>query len=243
VIDKRDAFKHDSIISNRFTDAGLADAIKAHSLGGVAKLKTARNTIAKAKDELAAMKAAAVLPQFDTSHHATVLKERVRQHLDRIPPGVERDRALRHLTEKMPLASEAVLELPAELTGISSSVYDDLQRQVLAEKHGDLLLKAAELEMAIEFAESAADAADEELRGELLLSTADWSALTSGVKAEKKVPWLRKQFGLVDVVDMDNRTMKPATEEELREGRYFANYDEFVAANGEPTSRGKVAAA
>jgi hypothetical protein len=41
---------------------------------------------------------------------------------------------------------------------------------------------------------------------------------------------------------MDTRTSRPATDEDLAEGRYFKDYEEFIATNGEPNYRGKNAA-
>jgi hypothetical protein len=41
------------------------------------------------------------------------------------------------------------------------------------------------------------------------------------------------------VVDLENRSSHVATEEEMAQGRFFKDYDEYVATNGEPNVRQK----
>ena len=58
----RDGFKADAISKNRFTADGLKESLRDFSVAQTAKLKAARNTIAKARDRLAELEKETALP-------------------------------------------------------------------------------------------------------------------------------------------------------------------------------------
>src|SRR5258708_24029505 len=83
VIDARDGFKKDALSKNIYTPDGFKDSLKDSSIAQTAKIKLARNRIAKARDRVAALEKETALPPPDQSEAASRLRDRVWQQLRR----------------------------------------------------------------------------------------------------------------------------------------------------------------
>ena len=131
----------------------------------------------------------------------------------------------------------AIREVPGEMTGVLGSHREQLIDLALQAQHGEAIAELQDLERGIEVADRALNAAHEGIAHE------------SGVHDLKKFDelakphtpeavWLRKYRKdgeeIVGVLkwDADNRSVQPATPEEIEVGQYFANYDEYRRAGG-----------
>jgi hypothetical protein len=234
-VDERDAYRAQEIKLDRLKPEALTEAIKDHSINATAKLKRARNVVAKARDRLAELEVETVVPTPDQSEAASRLRDRIWRQIERIPEGPGRDRAILSLAEKNPVVADAIREMPQELAGVSASTYAEITSQLRETVHGPKLQEMEELREAIDIAQSTIDAADEDLRNEVGVHDPNkWRELTEHVKPEKPIPWLRKSAGNIICLkpNGENSMRAPqATEEEIADGQYFATREEWERAN------------
>jgi hypothetical protein len=119
-----------------------------------------------------------------------------------------------------------------------------LIEQTLQAVHGEDLTKLRTLEAAIEVVEGVVAAGEEDIRLEAqVFDMRQWRDMTAEIKAKEHVPWLKKFGEKIEVIDMETRTSRLATEEQVAQGRYFKNYNEYVAVNGVPERNKREAAA
>jgi hypothetical protein len=237
-VDARDAFKAEAVRQNRFTEDGLRESVREHSIKATAKIKRARSTIAKARDRIAELEITTTLPAPDQSEAASRLRDRVWRQIERIPEGPARDRAILSLAEKNPVVADAIREMPQELAGVSASTYAEITSKLLAATHGPALEEIESLREGIDIAQSAVEAADEDLRNEVgVHDPRQWAELTEHVKPEAYIPWLRKSGKEVRVLPKEGMesgkggSAHLATEEDLAAGRFFENREEWARAN------------
>jgi hypothetical protein len=211
------------------------------SLANVAKKKGRDNVLAKAREEAAARREKLKPPIAENSP----LHWEMRDWL-RALPASDRDKLIRNGIERNnldPLLVQAILAAPVVLSGVSPEMQADLYAREQRAVHGDTAVnELQQLEQGIEIAADANDAAFEEFRFE----SGDmqrFDSEVSGIKAETKVHWLKndKSTGVerTIVVDLENRSSHKASEDEIANGRFFKDYDEYVATNGEPVVRQK----
>src|SRR5262249_17044498 len=128
----------------------------------------------------------------------------------------------------------AILELPPEFSGVPKSRHDLMMTRALEVQHGSEITEIAELEEAIEAAESTVEAARDEIRLEVgIYDPPNFNALAAPIQAKFDAPWLRRQKWLdgtetINVVDLDRDAERPATPEEIESGVYFKNYDHYI---------------
>jgi hypothetical protein len=232
VIDSCDAFKADAIKKNRFTDDGLKESLREFSVAQTAKIKQARNRIEKARERVAELEKETALPPPDQSEAASRLRDRVWQQLQRID-GPDREQKILKLAETNSLVAETIREMPKELASVASSTYDQIVGKLMEATHGPKLQELEALREGIDVANSAVEAADEDLRAEIgVFHVADWNELTKHVAPASHIHWLRKgPGGTVNVVDMKTQRVRPATEEQQQTGRFFESLEEYKAAN------------
>lgn len=127
----------------------------------------------------------------------------------------------------------AILELPPEFSGVPKSRHDLMTTRALEVQHGSEITEIAELEEAIEAAESTVEAARDEIRLEVgIYDPAKFNALAAPIEAKHSAPWLRRsvQDGVevIRVVDLEKRVERLATPEEIESGVYFKDYDDYI---------------
>jgi hypothetical protein len=88
--------------------------------------------------------------------------------------------------------AQAVNELPPEYSGVPQSRHDLLTRRALDAQFGHQILEITEIEQAIEAAESAVEAARDEVRLEVgIYDPAKFNELAASIEAKHSAPWLR----------------------------------------------------
>ncbi len=106
-----------------------------------------------------------------------------------------------------------------------------LVERALAAAHGPKIAELRQLEQAVDIAASAVEAADEDLQLEAGFDAGAWAELTKDVKPASSVPWLRKRGEQTVVVDLEARTERAASAEEIESGQFFSSFIEHQKAN------------
>src|SRR5262249_44560204 len=128
---------------------------------------------------------------------------------------------------------EAVVEMPPELSGVAKSRHGLLTQDAWRAQHGPELAEIADLENAVEAAESAVEAARDEVRKECgVADIAKFNELAAAVEAKHAAPWLRRRNWngkeQVNVVDLEAKVERPATPDEIERGVFYANFEDFT---------------
>jgi hypothetical protein len=243
-VDSIEARKAEALKSGRFTPEGArADALQfaAQQLSPV--FHRGRHQIAAAKREAAELRSKVKLQPADkTDLVSAMLRAEMRDWL-RSKPQAERDAYIRENAETLePQMALAVMEMPAELTGVSIVQRDALIERALEAQHGEALKEVQELERGIEIAERAVSLGREEIIRESEADPHQFNQLAESYENRAGVAWLRKDGARVIVVDLDRGVGRQATPEELETGVHFKDFEEYRLANGLPADDSRSAA-
>jgi len=210
-----------------------------------------QHQIAAARREAAELRSKVKLQPTDkTDLVSAMLRAEMRDFL-RSKPRAERDAYIRENAEKLdPQMALAVMEMPAELTGISIVQRDALIERALEAQHGEALKHVQELERGIELAERAVQLGREEIIKESEADPHQFNELAEPFEKAAGANWLKKfQENGEEVVRVSRwnatrteGTWAKATPEELENGVYFANFEEYRLANGLPADNNRSAA-
>jgi hypothetical protein len=190
----------------------------------------ARMTIAKARQELAERKAKLTLPAPDPQDLAAAFRRReIRDHLKAMDDPQQRHFFAR---DNIPAeVTQAVLEMPAEFSGVPSERYRHIHERALQSRHGPEIAETAELEEAITAAESAVETGRDEVRLEVGgIDKQKFDALAAPIEAKHAAPWLRRRGTEVHVVDLEQRVERKPTDEELATGILANTHADFLKA-------------
>jgi len=130
--------------------------------------------------------------------------------------------------------AQALIELPADFSGIPQSRHDLLTERALNAQYSDAIAEIKEIEQAIEAAESSVEAARDEVRLEVgIHDPAKFEQLAAPVEAQHSAPWLRRRKNSdgtekINVVDLDRKVERPATPEEIESGIEYSDYDAYM---------------
>lgn len=140
------------------------------------------------------------------------------------PEGMKADAlqfARSHLLPTLHRARETISKAKAEVAE---------GRANLASGHDS---EIEQLKQAIAAAESAVEAAHEEVRVEAgVLNDRDFNDLTAPTEQRPRAPWLRRRKDAngmeeIRVVDLERKIERRATPEEIERGVFYKNYDEY----------------
>jgi hypothetical protein len=180
-------------------------------------------------------------PADKTDLVGAMLRAEMRDFL-RSKPRAERDAYIAQNAEAMdPQMAMALIEVPAELSGISTVQRDALIERAMEAQHGEALKDVQELERGIEMAERAVQLGREEIIKEAGGDTQQFNELAAPYESRAGVAWLRKDGDKVVVVDLDRKVSRQPTPQELETGAYFTDFDEYRSANGLPDDRSAAA--
>jgi hypothetical protein len=151
--------------SGRFTPDGVNNDVLQFALNqAVPVLKRGRDAIASAKQEAAGLREKTKLREPDTTDPLKV--GLMLRAVDRFAAMTQEQRnKLTINPDKLdPIEAEALVTAPASLTGISEVHRKLLVDRALQAQHGEAIAELQELDRAIETAESAVEAARDEVR-------------------------------------------------------------------------------
>jgi hypothetical protein len=132
-----------------------------------------------------------------------------------------------------PITAEALVTVPASLTGISKMHRQQLIDRALQAQHGGKIAELKELERAIEAAESAVEAGRDEIRLETgVFDPHKFDQLAAPIEQKVSAPWLRKRNDKINVVDLERREERPATPAEIETGVYAEDFNAYQKLTG-----------
>ncbi|WP_256807774.1 hypothetical protein [Bradyrhizobium sp. Bra64] len=213
----------------RYTEDGARDQFRNHILrDSVPALHRGRMAVNRARQELDQKRATLQLPKGEPTDAAAAIRRMGIQTWLRSLSQQERDNVTR--AENIdPMIREAILEVPAMMTGIAETHRALLAETTLRETHGPLMDEIAELSEAIEVAESAIQAGRDSVRIDTGLSPAEFEEQARAVESRHSVAWLRRRGSELRVVDLERGVWREATPDELASGIEAATLEEFEA--------------
>jgi hypothetical protein len=232
--------------SGQFTETGLLEDAKKFALTKLAPaLHRGRQEIAGAKREAQAKRAKLTLqPPNPTDLVGALRRQEVRSWLRSLPAQERRDYVAGHIDRLDPEVALAIVEAPAELSGVLGADRNVLVDRALQAQHGDALVEVLALERAVEIAEHAVETVRAEIARDVgVPDLHQWDQLAAPHEKRSTAPYLRKfvENG-VEVI----RTLKmngasggswsTASPEEIAEGVYFASFAEYQQARKETQS-------
>jgi hypothetical protein len=207
--------------------------------------KRGRNAIDAAKREAKELRDKIKLQPPDKTDIVGALRRReIREFLKAMPPK-DRNAYISKNRENMdPDMALAIVEMPAAFSGVLEMDRTQLVDAALQSQHGEAMKELTELERAIEIAESAVETGRDEARQETGLSLHDFDERAAPFERKAAGPkhWLKKSTedgkevisvirekptGIGKNVGLFSRI---ATPEEIENGEYFANVDEWRKA-------------
>jgi hypothetical protein len=241
-VDQIESRKAESARSGKFTAEGLkVDALQfaAEQLSPI--FHRGKHQIAAAKREATELRSKVKLQPADkTDLVAAMLRAEMRDFL-RSKSQADRDVYIRENAERLdPQMALAVMEVPAELSGISIVQRDALIERALEAQHGESLKAVQELERGIEIAERAVQLGREEIIKEAEADPHQFNQLAEPFEKAAGANWLKKQHEkgeeVIRVMKWDNTTKTgtwaKATPEEIADGAFYNNWEEYRTANG-----------
>jgi hypothetical protein len=237
LVDKVPEHRAAAIKSNKFTADGVTAEVRQFVLAtAVPRIKRARNAIAKAKQEAAALRNKIKLQPVDKTDVVGFMQRR--EMRDRMLSMSAEDRG-KFLTQNIdrldPTLALALLELPE--VGMAPMMPDSVRTvlvdRALEAQHGPAVAELRELERAIEVAETAVEVGRDELRAEAGIGDPrEFDRLAAPFEAKAAGPYLKKIGNDVRVIEFQEGaatgTSRIATPEEIELGTYFrdrAHYD------------------
>jgi hypothetical protein len=212
--------------SGKLTDAGLREQLTSDLQKTFApKLNNARRPVRALRQRLAALRAEIMPRQPDPSN---IVAELQRQELRSYLLDLEKPADRVKLAMSDARFAEAALGGPLPLSGLPETVYNELLNAHLQAEHGDKLAEAEAIAEALEAGEAALQMAEADMRR----AYGDPRGFDTVVASVRAVPWLRRSGDQVLCVRPDQGVARPATAEDLVDGRYFEDFTEYAAANG-----------
>jgi hypothetical protein len=231
-VDRVEGRRAESAKSGIFTADGLRGDVLQFAAQLSPTLARGRQQIAAAKREVAELKSKIKIAPIDkTDMVSAVLRVEMRDFL-RSKPQAERDAYLRANAEKLdPQMALAIMEVPAEMSGVSSVQREALIERALEVQHGDTIREVKELERGIEIAERAVELGREEIIREAEADPLEFDQVAAPFEAKATAPWLRRRAGTneVRVVDLERGVERLPTADELDSGIEAATLEEFNA--------------
>jgi hypothetical protein len=215
--------------NGKFTREGARDNVLNYALQElIPNLHKARQTIKRAKAEVVERKSKLKIEGPDKSDIAAAFRRQEIRDLIREMKPADQPKFFARVDLPTEVAA-AVLEMPAEFSGVPRDRHEWLRQRVLAEQYGPELAELTQIEEAIAAAESTVEIGRDELRLEIGgLSVDKFNALAAPIEARHAAPWLRRRGGEVHVVDLEKRVERQPTADELATGIFAATHDEYM---------------
>jgi len=247
-VDRIEAHKAEVQKSGKFTPTGITDDVTRFVLSEAAPtFRRGRNAIHAAKREAKELRDKIKLQPANPGDIVGALRRREMREFLKAMPIKDRNAYISKNRENMdPDMALAIVEMPAEFSGVLESDRNQLIDSALQAQHGEAMTQLVELERAIEVTESAVEAGRDEARQETGLGPHEFDERAAPFERKAVGPrhWI-KQFteggkevtrvitdGPTGIGNSVGLTSRIATPEEIESGEYFANVDEWRRANG-----------
>jgi hypothetical protein len=240
-VDKVSARKADAVASGKFTEQGAADAVAQFALGELTPVfKRGRNVIDAARREANSLRDKIKLQPADKADVVGALHRREMREFLRTMPDKQRNEYISKRRDNMdPSLALAIVEMPAEFSGVLEGDRNDLIDRALQAQHGEAMVHLKELEEAIEIAASAVETGRDELRHETRLSPAEFDQRAAPHEQKDKSLWLKTMVEdgqlVVRYWDATTSAWPRATPEQIEAGTFYADradYENAATATG-----------
>jgi hypothetical protein len=234
-MDKAEARHAANKADPRFTPDGVRDDLLKFVLrDAVPALHRGRTTIAKARAEVAERKLKLKIEGPDKTDVAAAFRRmEIRTRLNNMKPD-ELTNYFAKYGDSLPTEiAQAVIELPAEYSGVPQSRHDLLVERALNAQYGDAITEIKEIVQAIEAAESFVEATRDEIRIEVgFQDPAKFDALAAPVEAQCAAPWLRRGKDtsgneVIRVVDLERGVERVPTADEIARGIFYSDFEHY----------------
>ncbi len=199
-------------------------------------LRDARAPIAAVKARLETMKnAVKVKPSIDPADIVGALSRmEIRTWLASLPQG---ERAPVALGTNDARIAEAILSAPPALSGLSDDVFSHVESAFQEKAFGPEMAEIEDLAELVASAEAAASVVREELRGVVEMDQRSFDGLMTPIERKQGAPWLQKSIDpsgkeRIVVVPLEGGSARPATPDEVRDGVFYCDLAEYLAADG-----------
>jgi len=240
-VDKIGTRKADAMRSGKFTAAGAADEAMQYALSElVPTFKRGRNTIDAAKAEAKSLRDTIKLRQPDKADIVGAMHRREMREFLKAMPAKDRNRYVSQRRENMdPTLALAIVEMPAEFSGVLQSDRNDLLDRALEAQHGEKMTQLRDLEYAIEIAESAVETGRDEVRTETGLDQRSFNERAAPAEAKTKTHYLKKFMEdgheVVRVFEWapggQTGGWRIPTPEQIATGHFYDSMDEYQRHN------------
>ena len=233
--------------SGKFTSSGIADDMTRHVLSNSTPVfKRGRNAIDAAKREAKELRDKIQLKPPDKADIVGALRRReIREFLKAMPPKDRNAFVTKNRENMDPDMALAIVEMPAAFSGVLEMDRNQLIDAALQAQHGEAMKDLVQLERAIEITESAVETGRDEARLATGLSPHDFGKRAAPFEQKAVGPkhWLKKQTeggkevirviyeGPTGIGNNVGLLGRAATADEIENGEYFANVDEWRRAN------------
>ncbi|WLA78816.1 hypothetical protein [Bradyrhizobium elkanii] len=131
------------------------------------------------------------------------------------------------LEDADPVILDAVLSAPRALSGVPAEYYDRAKAAREEQLHGPVLRDIAAAQEVLSEARNAAAIARADLMGTIEMDQREFDRLMHPIENRTAAPWLLKQGDRVVVVAPGESVYKEATEDQLRDGKFYASMQEY----------------
>jgi hypothetical protein len=239
-LDELESYRAKSAASGKFTETGLQEDAKRFAASTLAPvLHRGRLEIAAAKKEAAERRAKLKLQPVDkTDLVGCMRRQEMRAWLRSLPDQQRRDYIASHLEHLDPEMALAVIEAPAELSGVLGSDRGVLIDAALSAQHGpDAINEIVTLERAVEIAEMAVESVRAEVARDVgVPDQHQWNQIVEPYEKNPTAPYLRKftENGVERIRVMkwngNGGTWSEASPVEIASGIYYSSFQEFQKA-------------
>jgi hypothetical protein len=224
-------------LDKNLSDAGRRNAREGKLRAAVRDLRDAKAPIGEMQKRLDQKRAAVAIPPFKQDDIVGFLR---RQELRAAMRSMER--GPRALTLQDPAFADAMLEQPPALSGLmpeENFLVESVKKERLAGLFGPQLAEIDALEQTLAEANSIVNVARNDLKANSGFEQQQaFEEFVKPIEAKQGAPWLRRYTEdgreVIRWVDLEAKVASIATEDQIRDGKFYKDHAEYLADRGAP---------
>jgi hypothetical protein len=223
-------------LDKNLSDAGRDNARQAKLRAAVRDLRDARAPVNALEKKLAEKRAAVAIPPFDPNDVVGFLR---RQELRATLRATDRGARVSLLQD--PAFADAMLEQPPALSGLlptENLLVESVKKERLASLFAPQLAEIDALEQTVAEAMSIVNVARNDLKAHSgFEQQSAFEEFVKPIEARQGAPWLQRYKPLlgdeeIRVVDLEANVARIATPDQIRDGKFYKDYEEYRADRG-----------
>ena len=222
-----------AITSNKdLSEQGRAKEAQAQLRATLRDIRDAAEPLGELRVKLQTLIAGIKLPAVDKMDLAGALaRQEIRAYVKSLSLA---DRAALLVGDKAdPVFVDAVLELPAPLSGIDPSLYEKVRETRLEGLHAKESAQAEQITREIEAASAAFALARQDVARATSLPKQEFEQIAAEIESKKNAPWLKHDNvngqDRIIVVPFEGGASRLATADERRDGKFYRDAAEYRA--------------